>query len=52
VQREAWNSALGVFLMMNELKPADQNIYSNIALVYDKLGNKIKAKEWRSKFIQ
>ena len=52
VARERWPDVLKVFFEIDKLKPNDVSIYSNIALTYKKMGNKVKAREYALKILE
>lgn len=49
VVREYWADLLTVFLKMDEIRPSNPDIYYNILVTYEKLGDKAKIKEWQAK---
>jgi len=52
IKREAWQSVLEVFLIMDEIKPNNIDTFVNIALTYGNLGDKDKAIEWINKVLE
>lgn len=52
INRQAWDQAIEVFLMIDQMQPNNIDTYHNIALAYSYAGNKDKAIEWMTKILE
>ena len=52
IKREAWQSVLEVFLIMDKMQPNNTDTFVNIALTYNQLGDKEQATIWINKILE